>query len=113
MDFDLTFTVVALFDDSPQLQQDRHDTCDFAVRFVDLLIYIKPQMNPMNTHKASASITKRRPFICGFLEIVCIIKIVAQLGTYRHSPHEVRGDVFTADLSLPGQKVSKVQHKSE
>lgn len=41
------------------------------------------------------------------MEIMCVIEVVAQLGTYRHSPDEVRGDFLTADLSLPG----KVQHQ--
>lgn len=27
----LTLTVVALLDDSPQLQECRHDTCDIAI----------------------------------------------------------------------------------
>lgn len=58
----------------------------------------------MITHKASTGITKRRPFICGFMKVVCIIEVVAQLGTYRHSPDEVRGDFFTTDLSVPAQE---------
>lgn len=41
------------------------------------------------------------------MKIMCVIEVVAQLGTYRHSPDEVRGDFFTADLALPG----KVQHQ--
>lgn len=59
----------------------------------------------MDTHKASTGVTKRWPFIGGFMEVMCVIEVVAQLGTYRHSPNEVRGDFFTADLSLPGQKI--------
>ncbi len=59
----------------------------------------------MDTHKASTSITKCWPFIRGFMEVMRVIEVVAQLGTYGHSPHEVRSDVFTADLSLPGQKI--------
>lgn len=35
---------------------------------------------------------------------MCVAEVEAQLSTYRHSPHEVRGYFFTADLSLPGQK---------
>lgn len=60
------------------------------------------------THKASAGVTKRRPFICGFMKVVCIIEVVAQLSTYRHSPDEVRGDFFTTDLVLPGQEMIKM-----
>lgn len=59
------------------------------------------------TYKASAGVTKRRPFIRGFMKVVCIVEVVAQLGTYRHSPDEVRGDFFTTDLSLPGQEMSR------
>lgn len=58
----------------------------------------------MITHKASTGITKRRPFICGFMKVVCIIEVVTQLDTYRHSPDEVRGDFFTTDLSVPGHE---------
>lgn len=57
----------------------------------------------MDTHKASTGVTKGWPFIRGFVEVVCVTEVVAQLGTYRHSPNEVRGDFFTADLSLPEQ----------
>lgn len=39
------------------------------------------------------------------MEVVCVTEVVAQLGTYRHSPNEVRGDFFTADLSLPEQEM--------
>lgn len=39
------------------------------------------------------------------MKVVCIVEVVAQLGTYRHSPDEVRGDFFTTDLSLPGQEM--------
>lgn len=56
------------------------------------------------THKASTSITKLWPFIRGLVEVMCVAEVEAQLSTYRHSPHEVRGYFFTADLSLPGQK---------
>lgn len=55
----------------------------------------------MDTYKASARVTKCWPFICGLMEIMCVTEVVAQFGTYRHSPNEVRGDFFTADLSLP------------
>lgn len=58
----------------------------------------------MITHKASTGITKCRPFICGFMKVVCVIEVVAQLGTYRHSPDEVRGDFFTTDLPVPRQE---------
>lgn len=68
----------------------------------------------MDTHKTSASVTECRTFICGFMEVMRVIEVVAQLSTYRHSPHEVRGDFFTADLSLPrAEKISKMQQKSE
>ena len=70
-------------------------------------------MLTMDTHKASASLTKRRPLVRCFVKVVCV-EAVAQLGTYRHSPHEVRGDFLTADLSLPGQKIShKYNNDSE
>lgn len=59
----------------------------------------------MDTHKASAGVTKGWSFIRGFVEVVCVTEVVAQFGTYRHSPNEVRGDFFTADLSLPEQEM--------
>lgn len=62
-------------------------------------------MDTTDTHKGPTNITRRRPFICGFMEVMHVMEVVAQLGTYRHSPHEVRRDFFTADLSLPGQKM--------
>lgn len=58
----------------------------------------------MITHKASTGVTKSRSFICGFMKVVCIVEVVTQLGTYRHSPDEVRGDFFTTDLSVPEQQ---------
>lgn len=61
-------------------------------------------MGTVDTHKASTSVTESRPFVCGFMEVMGVIEVVAQLSTYRHSPHEVRVDFFTADLSLPEQK---------
>lgn len=58
-----------------------------------------------DTHKASTYITECWSFVCGFMEVMRVIEVVPQLGTYGHSPHEVRGDFFTADLSLPRQKI--------
>lgn len=58
----------------------------------------------MDTHKASTYVTECWPFVCGFVEVMRVIEVVAQFGTYRHSPHEVRGNFFTADLSLPAQE---------
>lgn len=63
------------------------------------------QNKTMDTNKASTCVTEGWPFVCGFMEVMSVFEVVAQLGTYRHSPHEVRGDFFTADLSLPGQKI--------
>lgn len=96
----LTFTVVALFDDSPQLKEVRHDMLHNAI----YTAYCKPNTETKDTHKASTYFTERRPFVCGFMEVMCVIEVVAQFGTYRHSPHEVRGHFFTADLSLPAQE---------
>lgn len=62
----------------------------------------------LGTHKSSTSVAERWPFVRSFMEVMCVIEVVAQLGTYRHSPDEVRGDFLTADLSLP----SKVQHQT-
>ena len=56
-----------------------------------------------NTHEASTRVAERRPLVRGFVEVVHVSEVVAQLGTYGHSPHEVRGDLLTADLSFPGQ----------
>lgn len=96
----LTFTVVALFDDSPQLQEDRHGTCDISAW---LAINRKRRTGTADTHKASARLAERGPLVRGFMEVVCV-EVEAQLGTYGHSPHEVRGDFLTADLSLPVRK---------
>jgi len=57
----------------------------------------------MDTHKASTRLAERGPFIRGLVEVVCV-EVEAQLGTYRHSPHEVRGDFFTADFPLPASR---------
>lgn len=57
-------------------------------------------------HWASTCVTKRWSLVCGFVEVVHVVEVVAQLGTYGHSPHEVRGNFFTADLSLPVSFVS-------
>lgn len=106
MAFDLTFTMVSLFDDSPQLQENRQDTSHFSL--------IGPfKKDITDTHKASAILAKRWPLVRGFVEVMRI-EAVAQLGTYRHSPHEVRGDFFMADFSLPGQNIPQnVTTKSE
>lgn len=55
------------------------------------------------TYKSSTGVAKCRPLVSSFMEVMCVIKVVAQLGTYRHSPDEVRGDFLTVDLSLPVQ----------
>lgn len=60
-----------------------------------------PSPQKVDTHKASTGVTKCWPFIGGFMEVMCVIEVEAQFGTYRHSPNEVRGDFFTVDLSLP------------
>lgn len=57
--------------------------------------------------KSSTGVTEGRAFVRSLVEVVCVIEVVAQLGTYRHSPDEVRRDFLTADLSLPG----KVHHQ--
>lgn len=55
----------------------------------------------MDTHKASTYVTECRPLVCGFMKVMYVIEVVAQFGTYGHSPHEVRGDFLTTYLSLP------------
>lgn len=62
-------------------------------------------MDTADTHKASTCVTKRWTFIRHFMEVMRVFEVEAQLGTYRHSPHEVRVDFLTADLSFSGQKM--------
>lgn len=56
------------------------------------------------THKAAAGVAEGWPLVGDFVEVVGVVEVVAQLGTHRHSPHEVRGDFLAADLPLPAQK---------
>lgn len=67
--------------------------------------YIRLSMDTADTHKASTCVTKRWTFIRHFMEVMRVFEVEAQLGTYRHSPHEVRVDFLTADLSFSGQKM--------
>lgn len=62
------------------------------------------------THEASAGVAERWPLVRGFMEVVRIVEVVAQLGAHRHPPHEVRRDFFTADLSLPEEKMFQRSH---
>lgn len=66
---------------------------------------IRLSMDTADTHKASTCVTKRWPLIRHFMEVMRVFEVEAQLGTYRHSPHEVRVDFLTADLSFSGQKM--------
>lgn len=66
-------------------------------------------MHPF-THEASAGVAERRPLVRGFMEVVRVVEVVAQLGAHRHPPHEVRRDFFTADLSLPEERMFQRSH---
>lgn len=86
----------------------RDMSCFFLTQF-DWPICVKPETSIRMTHKASTRVAERRPLVCGFMEVMCVIEVVAQLGTHRHSPHEVRGDFLTADLSLSKRNIFQQQ----
>lgn len=46
------------------------------------------------------------------MEFVRIFEVVAQLGTNRHSPHEVRGDFLMADLSFPEHRMFQSKQRA-
>lgn len=73
------------------------------VTFHTWAVALEERSSTVHTHESSAGVAERRPFVRGFMEVMCVVEVVTELCTYGHPPHEVRGDFFPADLSLPGR----------